>query len=71
MGTTLLLKIHDIENTTDNYTTDLKLLISRPSISEAFTKYFDRHGAFKCLISVCVRFYRTDYNPKIYSSPFF
>ncbi len=70
MGTRLRLKIDDIENT-DNYTRDLKLLILRPSISEAFTKYFDWHGAFKCLISVCVRFYRTDYNSKKYSSPFF
>ena len=66
MGTTLRLKIDDIENT-DNCSRDLKLLISRPSISDTFTKYFNRHGAFKCLISVCVRFHRTDYNPKKYS----
>ena len=61
MGTTLRLKIDDIENT-DNCLKDLKLLIS--SISDTFTKYFNRHGAFKCSISVCVRFHRTDYNPK-------
>ena len=40
MGTALCLK-NDVIEKTANYTRNLKLFISRPSISEAFTKYFD------------------------------